>query len=56
MLMVGDKLGELKNQEKNIRLIGVINIESDEEVEICLDQRGSKIGGLVFVVDKVIFW
>lgn len=37
MPMVGDKLGELKNQEKNTRLTGVINTESDEEVEICMD-------------------
>lgn len=37
MPMIGDKLGELKNQEKNTRLTGVINTESDEEVEICMD-------------------
>lgn len=37
MPMAGDKSGELKNQEKNTRLTGVINTESDEEVEICLD-------------------
>lgn len=32
MPMAGDKLGE-----KNTRLTGVINTESDEEVEICMD-------------------
>lgn len=37
MPMIGDKLGELKNQEKKTRLTGVINTESDEEVETCLD-------------------
>lgn len=37
MPMIGDKLGELKNQEKKTRLTGVINTESDKEVEICLD-------------------
>lgn len=37
MPMAGDKLGELKNQEKNTRLTGVINTESDEEVELCMD-------------------